>query len=485
MTVDILYNLFTGNREIFEKLNAKCLKSWDFSQKYTVLRLNFNINIISYDHFAQTLKNYLFTISKKYKIQIQLNSKLSPTDILSEILNNLTERCTKEIIVLIDDFDYCLFTKPAASSYKPYVALLGSLVNIFKVYKDNIRLLLYFGVHYFTSNTIGNFFTVPPDISTDPELASVFGFTREEVLDQFSNHLDHLLKLFRQSKISNPLKDKNGSLCENVEDIADYLIYYYGGYRFSPNSSETVLNPYEMLSILQGYRFDNYWIKDVINIDYLYTSSFLLSNFKSIFGAFFNFESFFIECLVPLIKGDFSISSSAVNKYRYILDYGFLTFDMKKDSQNHPMLSIPNVSIYEFLANVLVQKMSEQYHIQLKSAQIDKIDQGDIPQIIELLRLILIAPHTSSETDKEGNSKPTIDMSSQAVSIPVKNKDLLLSRFETWEIKVFAALTSLGLRIIMKIPQSDNFYYATCETSRCVIHLLASTNNDPSIKQIL
>ena len=41
------------------------------------------------------------------------------------------------------------------------------------------------------------------------------------------------------------------------------------------------------------------------------------------------------------------------------------------------------------------------------------------------------------------------------------------------------------MTVDMKIWQSDNFYYATCETNRCVIHLLASTNNDPSIKQIL
>lgn len=479
LTIDILYNLFTGNRAIFEKLQAKCLNEWDFSQRFTVLLLNFNINIITYDHFAQTLKNYLWTVAKKYNLPIQMNPKLSPTDILSEILDCLTEKRTKEIIILIDDFDYCLFTKPPNSSFKPYVALLGSLVNIFKVYQDNIRLLLYFGIHYFTSNTIGNFFTVPPDISTDPELASVFGFTREEVLDQFSKHLDQILPLFKQSKISNPVKDEEGSVCETVDDIVDYLIYYYGGYRFSPYSSKTVLNPYETLNIFQNSRFNNYWIKNIINLDYIYSSSLLLSNFYSIFSAFFNFESFFIDCLVPLIKGDYSITSSAVNKYRYIIDYGFLTYDLKRDEMNQPMLSVPNTSMYELLANILIQKLSERYCYQLKPYQIDKVDQGNIPQIIEILRFILIAPLVPPGTNLSNN------MSNQSVSVQIKNKDNLLAKFQTWEIKVFAALASLGIRVTMKLPQSDCFYHAVCETSRSVINILSSTNSDPSIKQIL
>ncbi|KAK8882137.1 hypothetical protein M9Y10_044777 [Tritrichomonas musculus] len=476
MTADILYHLFSGNRDIFEKLNAKCLSEWDFSQKYTVLLLNLNINIISYDHFIQTLKNYLWSIANKYGIKIDLNANLPPTDILSEILNHLTEQRTKKIVVLVDDFDYCLFTKPSNTSFKPYVALLGSLVNIFKAYKDNIRLLLYFGVHYFTSNTIGNFFSVPPNISTDPELASVFGFTREEVLEQLPERLNYLLKLFQSSRIPNPLKESDDRLCDSTGDIVDYLFYYYGGFRFSPNSSVTVLNPFEVLNIFQNYRFSNYWLKGVINTNYLYTSPNILKNFCSIFDAFFNFDNFFIECLVPLIKGDMSISPSAVKKYRYVLDYGFLTFEMEKSNLEEPMLSIPNISHFEFLGNILIQKLSEKYVLQLKPIQYDKIDQGNILQIIDLLRIILIKPLSQEKNDEKSNKED---------SSAAPEKDNLLSSFQTWEIKVFAALASLGIHISMKIPKSDHFYYAICETTRCSIHLFASTNCEPSVKQIL
>ncbi|OHT16020.1 hypothetical protein TRFO_13504 [Tritrichomonas foetus] len=446
MTLDILHNLLEGNKEIFEKLNAKCLTKWDFSQKFPVLHLNFKIPIISYEHFVDSLTNYFFIVANQLEVNLQHAAEKSPNDILRAILDHLTLHHTQKIVVLIDDFDFSLFTKPETLPFRHFVSLLGQFTHTFLDFQDSIQYLFAFGIHNFSTATTGHFDIFPPDHSDDKKYADIFGFTENDISQCFKDRFMNIFHYFHVNKIQN-IFNENTSEFNSNSDIIQYLSLCYGGYRFSNESSISVINPYDILSLFQHEKLDDYWLKVVLQRDFLYSSPILLKKFSNLFQVFPNFDSSLHSCIEHLIKGNLSLLKDTYQFFDYIINYGFLTF-----SKIPHVLGIPNTSMYCFLSNIIVSSFASRFKTPVNPLHVEQINQGNIQQLIDTIRLILI-----------GKSDLT-----KGLSTPF------------WEFKIFAVLTYIGLIVNIKMPQSDEYFYSECETLNEIIHLFVLTNMEPS-----
>ena len=232
LSVTTLKSIFLGHREYFEDLAiAKTDYDW---KKHTVIHFNWGgVSVDNIDAFADSLKNSVRDSLAEAGYEYD-ESKL-PSDNLSSAIKFLYKQDGIGPVILIDEYD-----DPVAKVlHKVELAeqIRTKLSSIYAQFKDNsdkIRFLYITGVSKFTKLSIFSCLSSLNDISFEDDYAALYGYTEEELTDNFEEHL----------------RVKAERMKLDYEAFRAELKRWFNGYRFTADSIVTVYNPVSIASNL-------------------------------------------------------------------------------------------------------------------------------------------------------------------------------------------------------------------------------------------
>ena len=218
-----LHSLFEGKRELFKDLY---IDKSDYSfERYPVLHFNFaNFNLMSYKSFLYDFQESILREAKANGIHLKRNE---PSSMLSEFLYE----SSKKAVIIIDEYDY-----PIIHSYKELKTAekiretLSSFYTVIKNNDDKIRFFFITGITKFSNLSIFSQMNNLKDLTFDEDFASAFGYTEEELENNFSEYINSYMK-------------KDEREYKTREDFISAIREYYDGYRFSYDNPIKVYNP--------------------------------------------------------------------------------------------------------------------------------------------------------------------------------------------------------------------------------------------------
>ncbi|XWN35623.1 MAG: AAA family ATPase [Roseivirga sp.] len=237
-----LKEIFRGNKELFKGYHIYN-SHYDW-QPYPVLHLDFSeiLNESTQD-LKDSLKRTLAAIATDHETRVEVPSA-------QEGLKYLIKALSKEqrVVILIDEYDAPLIDHLK----RPEVAeanreLLRSFYRVLKSQEEHIRFTFVTGITKFSQVSL---FSAPNhlnDITMYHEYATMMGYTEEEVVQYFDEHIE----------LITAKRNEQGEQTSE-EEVLTEIKAWYNGYRFSEAESY-VYNPFSTLKFLETKQPKSYW----------------------------------------------------------------------------------------------------------------------------------------------------------------------------------------------------------------------------------
>ncbi len=237
--VSTLEEILVGNQKLFE--NCHIFTS-DYDWKpHPVIHLDFTkIPTTSSDKLENGLIETLDKIATRYGLELTGNlAQLRLVDLVEKLSTKAN------VAVLIDEYD-----KPIIDNLNhPEVVqanreLVRSFFGTLKGLDKHLKFVFITGVSKFAQVSIFSGFNNLDDITIDTRYATLMGYTKEEIENNFAGYVD---------KIS---KEHNTSKTQILKEVKEW----YNGYRFSEDLSY-VYNPFSTLNYMSKGRCKSYWFR--------------------------------------------------------------------------------------------------------------------------------------------------------------------------------------------------------------------------------
>ena len=240
--VSTLKEIFKGNKALFEGCHIAA-SNYDW-KPYPVLLLNFgDIKNKTPEKLEVDLRDTLNTIGEEEGIEV-----VKPS--LESHLKALIKALAKNgrVVVLIDEYDKPLIdhlhNQEVAEGNRQ---LLQDFFGVLKNLDEYIKFTFITGVSKFSKVSLFSGANHLKDISMDARYAAMMGYTQEELIEYFDQHIQAIA----QEKNQQGEPSTKEKVLEEIKD-------WYNGYRFS--KSETyVYNPFSTLNYLDEKEANSYW----------------------------------------------------------------------------------------------------------------------------------------------------------------------------------------------------------------------------------
>ena len=154
--------------------------------------------------------------------------------------------------LLIDEYDKPLLDHMSTPDEvaEAWRAFMDNFYQVIKGAESMLRFVFITGVTKFAKVSIFSKLNNLDDITMDEDYANMFGYTQQELEDNFAEHLD--------AAIQHKVCDNHGHELSRKE-LLEELKFWYDGFTFSENGSN-VYNPVSIGNFFnKHYRFNNYW----------------------------------------------------------------------------------------------------------------------------------------------------------------------------------------------------------------------------------
>ena len=251
LLISTLNEIFEGNKELFKELWIyKSDYAWE---KHPIVRIDFSRKKAEdRDDLKGFILYQLKNIAEKYGISLTRDRYDEAFD---ELLTKLSQ--INKVVVLIDEYDKPIIdnieNKELAVELRE---ILKGFYTIIKACDEHVRFVLLTGVSKFSKAGVFSGLNNLEDISMDAGHSSLLGITREEMADNFKDHIEQFAKSEEMSK----------------SELIKKITYWYNGFCFSVTCKK-VFNPFSMLLLFDNVRFSNYWFESA-------TPSFLIKLMK-------------------------------------------------------------------------------------------------------------------------------------------------------------------------------------------------------------
>ena len=242
LLISTLQCLFEGRRDLFKGLAIDKLP-WDWTP-IPVLRLDMGSSQAnSGAELSRRLDGQLDNL------QHDLNLEPEPWDSAPAHFRNICRAAaakspTGKIAILVDEYDkplLGLLGKPEVSGVRD---VLKSFYSVIKTTEPLQRFVLVTGVSKFSKVSIFSDLNNLTDLTMDARAAQLLGYTHEEVLANFPEHLDALAQ----------------KLGTDRDDAFAQLVHWYDGYRFHRDGPD-MFNPVSVGKCLDTLEFKNFWFE--------------------------------------------------------------------------------------------------------------------------------------------------------------------------------------------------------------------------------
>jgi hypothetical protein len=373
LTCDTLEAIFKGRKKLFEGL---AISKLDYDWKvYPVVRLDFN-EILHNDisSLNKSLTLALKLLADEYHIALDLS--YDPADIFKLLIIELAKKYGP-VAVIIDEYDKPILDHigdmQMAEKMRRYLKSFYGILKG-KSVEANLRFLFITGVSKFSKISIFSELNNLNDLTLDEKVATLCGYTQEELELVFNEHIDQLAKHIG--------RDKNTTL----EDLKKW----YNGFQFSKSGAK-VYNPLSILNCLDKNDFANYWFASG-------TPTFILKFIEKNPAKVNEIITLDSERITVGQMDSLSLERYYQDMVLLFLQSGYLTIAEFDEKSQIYQLSYPNYEvrlsmtnqILEFVANISPVKLSD-FVVRFK----DALQADDINTFCQAMKdFFVLIPHT-------------------------------------------------------------------------------------------
>jgi predicted AAA-ATPase/PD-(D/E)XK nuclease superfamily protein len=325
LLISTLKELFLGKRELFKGLWIDS-SDWQW-EKHPVIHLDFGA--IAHNTVEQLTSSFswnLTTIARNYEIDV--SQAPTPQDKFKELVVQLAKKHT--VVVLIDEYD-----KPILDHLKDIEQAkaqrdaLKSFYDVLKGLDEYLRAIFITGVTKFAKTSLFSGLNNLNDITIKPEVATLLGYTQEEITKYFA---DYIASLAHQNQTT-------------FETILDEMKTWYNGYQFSKQAIK-VYNPFSVLYCLKDKDFANYWYESG-------TPTFLITMVQAQYQNLEEIKELEIDADS---LGTFNIES--IPLVPLLFQAGYLTFSSYNEGTKKFKLGYPNQEVALSFKRFLVASLA-------------------------------------------------------------------------------------------------------------------------------
>ncbi len=227
--LDTLKEIFEGRKELFKGLYI--YDKWDWEVKYPVLRVSLGSGV--HKSVQDLSENLLWILKKSEKdLGVSCDKNLKPKQCFERLLISAYEKHNQKVVVLIDEYDKPILDN--ITNKEVAREMRDAMKDFYGIIKDNdayIQFVFITGVSKFSKMNLFSGLNNLEDITLDENFATICGYTHNDLLTVFSEHLQ-------------------GADMDKVKKW--YNGYYYLG--------DKVYNPFDiLLFIRKNFDFRNYW----------------------------------------------------------------------------------------------------------------------------------------------------------------------------------------------------------------------------------
>ena len=315
--LDMLKELFEGNKELFEGLYA--YDKWNWEESYTVIKINFAIGITKdVEDFNQLTLSILK--ENRERLGVELIEEDNARTYFYRLIQLVSKKYQSKVVILVDEYDKPMLDN--ITNKQMAKDIRDALRNIYAVIKGSdkyIKFVFLTGVSKFSKVNLFSELNHLLDISLDERYATICGYTHEDIKREFSSHLKGVdLKKFKE---------------------------WYNGYNFL---GEGVYNPFDVLLFCDNSnrKFKSYWFETA-------NPSFLIEILKE--------RDFFLPNLEAIKVDESAMSSFDIDNIRLeilLFQTGYLTIKEEKTIFNHRFytLTYPNLEVRSALNSAIFRQ---------------------------------------------------------------------------------------------------------------------------------
>ena len=245
LAVSTLKSLFEGRRDLFRGLAIE--PKWDWSKKWPVLHLD--MGSAQKPTVAELRRRWCEILRQECaRNGASVEEDEDPATFFERAVNALAAKSPDgRMVLLVDEYDKPLLghlMKPDVTEFRDE---LKAFYSVIKTLESKQRFTFITGVSKFSKVSIFSDLNNLKDWTMHPGMATLFGYTHEEVLKYFPGRIHALAE-------ANGIDDKGAF---------DEIVRWYDGYRFEENA-KLVINPVSLGQCFQNNKFNDYWSKTAV-----------------------------------------------------------------------------------------------------------------------------------------------------------------------------------------------------------------------------
>jgi len=351
--------LFSGKRELFDGL-AISKTDWEW-ESYPVIHLD--MSKVRTGDGEPGVRGSLAVETEKIarKYEINLYSATAPADMLGEIITGVSEKYSKPVVVIVDEYDkpFLDFYNNPPTAQKVRAIMRDYYIQL-KANEQYMRFLLLTGISKFSK--VGVFSTLNNlnDLSLEKRFGTLLGYTEEELAENFREHLEAGSK---ELKIS-------------VDELVEKLRAYYNGFCF--DGIHRVYCPFSVLSFFREYNFLNYWMESAnprVIIEYMKDRRLTVDQFRGLqVSRNFAFSPGEIETAPP---------------ESFLYQTGYLT--LRDGVSDDFSLDYPNTEVLNSMSQLVYNNMMQtgSDYVDLRSPLLQALADVDCERLIDTFNRLL------------------------------------------------------------------------------------------------
>lgn len=239
--------IFQGKRELFKGLYID-RQEYDW-QEYPVVHIDFARTVLQDKAtISRSLDHLLNDCAENYGVEL---AKEDPANMFAELIRKLYKKTDQPVVLLIDEYDKPLLdhmnTPEEAEEWRNF---MDNFYQVIKGAEPMLRFVFITGVTKFAKVSIFSKLNNLRDITMSRAYAQMFGYTQEELENNFNEYLEDAVK--------QGVRDTNERVLNREELLAE-IRRWYDGFKFS-EYGEKVYNPVSVGQfMIEEYEFRNYW----------------------------------------------------------------------------------------------------------------------------------------------------------------------------------------------------------------------------------
>ena len=259
LAVSTLKCLFEGKRELFKGLAIE--PEWDWSKKWPVIHLDMgSAQTTTVPELKRFWRDMIKDEAKRNGVEFRDDE--NPAIAFKNLINDLYDLALEEqrkvaeehgsnadaskgggqVVILIDEYDKPLLGHLMTPQVTEFKDALKAFYSVLKTLEGKQRFLFITGVSKFSKVSIFSDLNNLKDYTLNAAVATLFGYTHNEVRKNFPLSLAALGEELG--------KDTDGAFAD--------IVKWYDGYRFHQNA-ETVVNPVSLGMTFDSMELANWW----------------------------------------------------------------------------------------------------------------------------------------------------------------------------------------------------------------------------------